>query len=84
MSPLKASGGTKGSILVFLIVLIVVFTVLGAGMVSMFGSSVMSVFASNNIRRAGYLAESGLRYTVSEVRNAAASARETALTAIDD
>jgi hypothetical protein len=83
-SVLKASGHRKGSILVFLIVLIVVFTVLGAGMVSMFGTSVLSVFASNNIRRAGYLAESGLRYTISEVRNAAASVREAALTTIDD
>lgn len=83
-SVLKAGGHRKGSILVFLIVLIVVFTVLGAGMVSMFGTSVLSVFASNNIRRAGYLAESGLRYTISEVRNAAASVREAALTAIDD
>ncbi len=83
-SVMKAGGRRKGSILVFLIVLIVVFTVLGAGMVSMFGTSVLSVFASNNIRRAGYLAESGLRYTISEVRNAAASARETALTSVDD
>lgn len=83
-SVLKTGGRRKGSVLVFLIVLIVVFTVLGAGMVSMFGTSVLSVFASNNVRRAGYLAESGLRYAISEVRNAAASARETALTAIDD
>jgi hypothetical protein len=83
-SVLKTGGRRKGSILVFLIVLIVVFTVLGAGMVSMFGTSVLSVFATNNSRRAGYLAESGLRYTISQVRNAAASARETALTAIDD
>lgn len=83
-SVLKAGGCKKGSILVFLIVLIVVFTVLGAGMVSMFGTSVLSVFASNNIRRAGYMAESGLRYTISEVRNAAGSAREAALNAIDD
>ncbi len=74
----------KGSILVFLIVMIVVFTVLGAGMVSMFGTSVQSIFASNNIRRAGYLAETGLRYTISQVRNSAASVREAALTAIDD
>lgn len=84
-SPVLMGGGCrKGSVLVFLIVLVVVFTALGAGMVSMFGTSVLSVFASNNIRRAGYLAESGLRYTISETRNAAASAREAALAAIDD
>jgi hypothetical protein len=80
----SASRHRQGSILVYLIVLMVVFTALGVGMVSMFGTSVLSVFASNNARRASYLAESGLRYAVSEVRNAAASARETALTAIDD
>ena len=85
-SVLKAGKRREGSILVFLIVLMVVFTVLGVGMVSMFGTSVLSVFASNNARRAVYLAESGLRYTLSEVRNAAASGStpEAALTTIDD
>ena len=84
-SALKMGKRRKGSILVFLIVLMVIFTILGVGMISMFGTSVMSVFASNNARRAGYLAESGLRYTISEVRNASAAApREAALTAIDD
>ncbi len=66
----KAGRGRRGSILVFLIVLMVIFTVLGVGMVSMFGSSVLSVFGSNSARRANYLAESGLRYAISEVRNA--------------
>ncbi len=74
----------SGSILIFLIVLMVVFTALGVGMVSMFGSSILNVFSSNNTRRAVYLAESGLRYTISELRNAAASAREAALANIDD
>ena len=85
-SVLKAGRRRKGSILVFLIVLIVVVTVLGAGMVSMFGTSVLGVFASNNIRRAGYLAESGLRYTISEVRNAteSGSTPEAALTNVDN
>ena len=83
-SVLKAGRRREGSILVFLIVLMVVFTILGVGMVSMFGTSVLSVFASNNARRAGYLAESGLRYTISEVRNVTGSAREAALTIIDD
>ena len=69
-SALKMGKRRKGSILVFLIVLMVIFTILGVGMISMFGTSVMSVFASNNARRAGYLAESGLRYTISEARNA--------------
>ena len=85
-SVMKAGKRRQGSILVFLIVLMVIFTALGVGMVSMFGSSVLSVFASNSARRANYLAESGLRYAISEVRNAlpTALAREAALTNIDD
>jgi Tfp pilus assembly protein PilX len=77
-------GGESGSILVFLIILMVIFTALGVAMVSMFGTSTLSAFASNNARRAAYLSESGIRYTVSEVRNASGSAKETALTNIDD
>ena len=83
-SIVKAGRGQRGSILVFLIALMVIFTVLGVGMVSMFGSSVLSVFVSNSARRANYLAESGLRYMISEVRNVAPSARETAMTNVDD
>jgi nitrate reductase NapE component len=85
-SIVKAGRSRRGSILVFLIVLMVIFAVLGVGMVSMFGSSVLSVFASNSVRRANYLAESGLRYAISEVRNAVAtgSTPEAALTNIDD
>ena len=78
----KAGRDRRGSILVFLIILMATFTVLGVGIVSMFGTSVPRSSFSNNARRAGYLAESGLRYTISEVRNAAAAAREAALTAI--
>jgi nitrate reductase NapE component len=84
-SIMKADRRRQGSILVFLIVLMVIFTTLGVGMVSMFGSSVLSVFSSNSVRRAGYLAESGLRYAISEVRKAAAtgSTPEAALRNID-
>ena len=81
----KAGRREEGSILVFLIVLMVIFTALGVGMVSLFGTSIMSAFSPNNARRANYMAESGLRYTISEVRNATPSARETVLTtSIDD
>lgn len=84
-SIMKAGGGRQGSILVFLIVLMVISAAIGVGMVSMFGSSVLSTFASNSARRANYLAESGLRYAISEVRNALPTplAREASLTNID-
>lgn len=74
----------RGSILIFLIVLIIIFSVLGGAMLSMYGTSTMSVFAINSARRANYLAESGLRYALSQVRNAGTLVREQALTAIDD
>jgi len=81
----KAGRGQRGSILVFLVVLMVIFAVLGVGMLSMFGSSLLGVFSPNSARRASYLAESGVRFTLSEVRRQTQlSARETALTGIDD
>jgi hypothetical protein len=81
----KAVRCQEGSVLLFLIVLMVIFTALGVGMVSLFGTSIMSAFSPNNARRANYMAESGLRYTISEVRNAVPTAREALLTNnIDD
>jgi hypothetical protein len=75
----------QGSIMIYMLVLMVIFAALGVGMVSMFGSSIMSAFSPNSLRRANYMAESGLRYTISEVRNAPTlTAKETALTNIDD
>jgi hypothetical protein len=83
-SILNADRGRRGSILVFLIIIMVIFTALGVGMVSLFGTSVLSAFAANSARRAGYLAESGLRYVVSEVRNPGAAGPEAKLNNIDD
>jgi hypothetical protein len=82
---LGAGSHQRGSVLIYLIVLMVMFTMLGVGMMSMFSSSVLSIFAPSSSRRAQYLAESGLRYTISEVRNALSmAAKEAVLTAIDD
>jgi hypothetical protein len=81
---MKAGRRRQGSIMVYMLVLMVIFASLGVGMVSMFGTSVMSAFSPNSVRRANYMAESGLRYTISEVRNApTVAAKETALTNID-
>ena len=76
----------QGSILLYLIVLMVVFTVIGVGMVSLFGTSVLSIFSPSSSRRAQYLAESGLRYTISEIRYAVSttSQPETAMNSVDD
>ena len=84
-SIVKPGRDQRGSILIFLVVLMVIFAALGVGMLSMFGSSLLSAFSPNSARRASYLAESGVRYTLSEIRKAAPSARETVLTSsIDD
>ncbi len=53
-------------------------------MVSLFGTSVLSVFSSNAVRRAGYMAESGMRYAISEVRNPGSVGPEAKLTNMDD
>lgn len=59
----------EGSILVYIIVVILVFAVLGAAMVSLFSTSISSSATANESRRAIYLSESGIRYGASELRN---------------
>ena len=59
----------RGSILVYIVMAMVIFGLLGALMVSLFSTSVSSSATANESRRAFYLAESGLRYGMSELRN---------------
>jgi len=60
----------SGSVMIYIIVVILIFGFLGAGMISMFTSStMMSAGTPNYARNAEYLAEAGLRYAVSELRN---------------
>ncbi len=66
-----------GSSLLFIIISIVVLGVLGAGMVSLFTSSTISVFTPNNSLKARYMAESGIRYAKGEMSNASATDLET-------
>lgn len=58
----------EGSILVYLIVVMLIFAALGAAMVSLFSTSIGSSATANESRRAFYLAEAGLRYGLSELR----------------
>ncbi|MFH7320806.1 hypothetical protein ACHHRT_09365 [Desulfurivibrio sp. D14AmB] len=58
----------RGSILLSLIGTIVVVALLAAGVVSLIGSAGMAEVHANQAARAYYLAESGLRYVVSEFR----------------
>jgi outer membrane protein assembly factor BamB len=61
--------GEKGNILVYVVIVMVVFGLLGALMVSLFSTSIGSSATANESRRAIYLSESGIRYGASELRN---------------
>jgi outer membrane protein assembly factor BamB len=58
-----------GTVLVYVVVLMLIFGILGVVMVSLFSSSIASSITRNDTRRALYMAESGMRYAFSELRN---------------
>jgi len=58
----------KGTVLVYVVVLMLIFGILGVVMVSLFTSSIASSTDRNDFRRARYMAESGTRYAFSELR----------------
>jgi prepilin-type N-terminal cleavage/methylation domain-containing protein len=59
----------KGNVLIGLIVTMMIFAALGAGMVAMTGTSTSSQVTSNTTSKAYYLAESGFRYAASVYLN---------------
>jgi hypothetical protein len=59
----------RGSVLVYIVVLMLIFGFLGATMVSLFSTSVTSSATPNENRRALYISESGIRYAMSELQN---------------
>lgn len=58
---------SQGNILVYVVLTMVIFGVLGVTMVSLFSTSISSSATQNDTRRAMYLSESGARYAMSEV-----------------
>jgi len=64
-----ALGSIQGNVLVYLIVLILIFGVLGVTIVSLFTTATSSSATPNNARRAAYVTESATRYAFSELRN---------------
>jgi outer membrane protein assembly factor BamB len=60
----------KGNVLLYVVVLMLIFGVLGVVMVSLFTSTTASTVTRNDSRRAIYMAESGMRYAFSELRKA--------------
>ena len=61
---------STGNVLIYVVVLMLIFGVLGVVMVSLFTSSTASTVTRNDTRRAIYMAESGMRYAFSEIRKA--------------
>ncbi len=60
----------KGSALIYIIMVMMIFGILGVSTVSMFSSSIMMTSGvPNYTRRALYIAESGMRYAYNELRN---------------
>jgi outer membrane protein assembly factor BamB len=60
----------QGSILVYIVLTMVIFGILGVTMVSLFSTSISSSATQNDTRRAIYLSEAGSRYAMSEMLNA--------------
>jgi len=66
---LPVFGQNKGNVLIGLIVTMMIFAALGAGMVAMTGTSTSSQVTANTTSKAYYLAESGFRYAASQYLN---------------
>jgi prepilin-type N-terminal cleavage/methylation domain-containing protein len=60
---------SRGNVLIGLIVTMMIFAALGAGMVAMTGTSTSSQVTANTTSKAYYLAESGFRYLASQYLN---------------
>lgn len=65
---LKREKNRSGAVLLFIIITMIIMAVLGAAMVSIYSSSTVSQANPNQLRRAYYMAESGLRWVMGEVR----------------
>jgi hypothetical protein len=66
---LSALTARNGNTLLYIVVVMVIFGFLGVTMVTLFTTSTVSSGTPNDARRALYLAESGVRYAVGELRN---------------
>lgn len=64
----RAIESIQGNVLVYLVVVVLIFGVLGVTIVSLFTSATSSSATPNNARRAVYVSESAMRYAFSELR----------------
>ncbi|THB71710.1 MAG: hypothetical protein D6E12_00785 [Desulfovibrio sp.] len=65
---LGTESGQRGASLLFFVVALVILGILASGMASMFRASVRNVSSPNYNKRSHYMAESGIRYALSELR----------------
>ena len=65
----RYSLNNRGTLLVYMVVVILIFGVLGVSLVSLFTTSTTSSATPNDAKRALFIAESGIRYALSEIRN---------------
>jgi outer membrane protein assembly factor BamB len=68
--PIRPYPNATGNVLIYVVVLMLIFGVLGVVMVSLFTSTTASTVTRNDSRRARYLSEAGVRYAASEMRKA--------------
>jgi outer membrane protein assembly factor BamB len=68
-TPFRLLSSSKANVLVYLIVVVLIFGVLGVTIVSLFTTATTSSATPNDSRRAYYVAESGIRYALSQIRN---------------
>jgi outer membrane protein assembly factor BamB len=58
---------SRGNVLVYIVLTMVIFGILGVTMVSLFSTSITASATQNDTRRATYLSEAGVRYAMSEM-----------------
>jgi len=59
----------RGAVLVYMVVSLIILGLLGAAMAEIFSASLINTVIPNDARRAQYMAEAGLRYAISELKN---------------
>ena len=64
----QQNSGQDGNILVYIIVVMMLFAVLGTALVSIYNTAGLSSAVSDDSRQAGYLAESAARYAMGELK----------------
>jgi len=75
----KRGAGQRGTVLLGLIVTMIVLSVLGAAMLSLFSTNLMGQLMGNSAMKAYYLAESGYRYAMGEIGDISESAKDAEL-----